>query len=309
MNLSKTLFIINPASHGGIGLNAWKQFQKQWLNQIDPQETVITQRPGHAREITISADGYDVIVAVGGDGTVREVISGIMDRKNPDLKLAIVPGGTGNDIGLNIGIKSVEQAVDALHKGHTQAFDIMRVDSQINGRSMSTYGFLSTALGFSAISMIRPWMKRILGPKGAYYFATILQIICYRPTRMILRAKDIKHDGKTWLILVGNAESLAGGSMRIAPGARTDDGELNISIFSKGSKIPMAYRIMAKIASGEHVKEPEVLYFPAKRIEVDSIPPAVVEVDGDLYGNTPATIQVYPRAMQIIVPAIQGKKV
>lgn len=298
--MSDALYIINPAGHGGAGIKAWEAFSALWPHPIDPKNAIVTERPGHAREIASSAEGYETLVAVGGDGTVGEVISGIMSRGHPALKLGTVPAGTGNDIGRNIGIRSVDDAVRALRGGRTKAFDIIRVDSRVDGRPAQTYGFLCSAVGFSAIPMIRPWMKRLLGPTGAYYLATILQIIAYQDTYMTVRTESREHKGRTWLILVGNAESTAGGSMRLAPGARTDDGELNISVFPTGSRIGMATRLMPKIASGQHVNEPDIDYFPASSVKIESEPPAVVELDGDLRGTTPATISVCPQAVRIV---------
>jgi len=90
--------------------------------------------------------------------------------------------------------------------------------------------------------------------------------------------------------------------MRLAPGALIDDGELNITIFPDGSRIKMGSKIMPKIASGDHVKEPEISYFTGKTITIDSDPPVVIDLDGDLRGTTPATIAVCPRAIRILTP-------
>lgn len=300
--MSDVLYIINPAGHGGAGTKAWNAFEESWSDPIDPDHVIITERPGHAREITASSKGYTTITAVGGDGTVGEVMSGIMDRQESEIQLAIIPAGTGNDIARNLGIRSIEDAVDALRNRRPRAVDIMRVESTIDDRPIQTYGFLAAAVGFSSIPKIRPWMKRLLGPAGAYYLATILQVIAYQPTHLRLRSEDKEHRGRSWMILVGNVESTAGASMRLAPGARFDDGELNISIFPSGSRISLPTRLMPKIASGEHINEPDVAYFPGKKIEIESDPPAVVELDGDLRGWTPATITVCPRAVQILTP-------
>lgn len=307
--MSDVLFIINPAGHGGAGFKAWEAFEELWPDPINSDDVVVTQRPGHAREIATTAEGYRTIAAVGGDGTVGEVMSAIMDRRAPDIKLAIIPAGTGNDIARNVGIGSIDIALDAMQHGQPQAVDIMRVDSRVDDQPTHHYGFLACAVGFSSIPMVRPWMKRLLGPAGAYYLATILQIIFYKPTEMTLQSEAREHKGHSWLILIGNAESTAGGSMCLAPGARTDDGELNISIFPAGSRISLPTRLMPKIASGEHVNEPDVSYFPGKRIEIESDPPAVVELDGDLCGWTPATITVCPRAVQIMTPETETEKV
>ena len=88
--------------------------------------------------------------------------------------------------------------------------------------------------------------------------------------------------------------------MRIAPGARTDDGELNITIFPVKSKLRMITRLLPKVATGEHIQEPGVSYFPAKSVEIDSDPPAILELDGDIFGTTPATFTVCPGALRVL---------
>ena len=125
-----TLFIINPAGHGGTGTTTWERFQALWPHPIGPEHAIVTERPGHAREIALSAVGFDTLAAVGGDGTVADIMSGLLDRPGNKPKLAIVPAGTGNDIARNTGIGSTEDAVNALRKGRLRAFDVIRVDYQ-----------------------------------------------------------------------------------------------------------------------------------------------------------------------------------
>jgi diacylglycerol kinase family enzyme len=93
--MNDVLYIINPAGHGGAGFKAWESFKEIWSDPIDSEHFVFTERPGHAREIVNSNKGIEVFAAVGGDGTVGEIMSAMMDRGNPGLKLAIVPAGTG----------------------------------------------------------------------------------------------------------------------------------------------------------------------------------------------------------------------
>ncbi len=227
-------------------------------------------------------------------------MTAIMSREASDIELAIIPAGTGNDIARNVGVGSVKDAVVAMKEGKTSAFDIMQVESQLDGRRVINYAFLVGNVGFSSIPRIRPWMKRHLGASGAYYLATLIQLLLYKPTIITMKTEDREFSGRSWLIVVGNAESTAGGSMCLAPGAHIDDGELNITIFPYGSRTKMGMKIMPKIASGEHVNVPEVSYFPGKRIMIESDPPAVVELDGDIRGTTPVVFDVCPQAISII---------
>jgi len=307
--MTKILYVINPAAFGGQGSDVWDRFQSQWPYRLDPQDILITKRAGDAREIAASSKGYDVLAAVGGDGTAGEILSGILEHQESRPKLAIIPGGTGNDIARNAGIFSVEDAVAALRGNHTRTFDLFRVDCHVDGRAAHRYAFLGGNVGLSAraFSMLKPWMKRFLGPKGAYYLCMVLGIIAYRPRHMTARWADQAYSGRTWTIIVGNVERAAGGSMCIAPGARTDDGELNVTIVTSQSKMKIL-RKMPKIATGSHVDEPFVSYFPVKKIDVDSDPPAGLEIDGDIFGTTPATFTVCPRAVQILSPESSKNK-
>lgn len=290
------LFIVNPASNGGAGIKAWQTFQSTRPDPIDSSSVVFTEYPGHAREIAAASTAYDILAAVGGDGTVGEVISGIMDSKEPRARLAIIPCGTGNDVARDAGILSVSGAVSVLRKARSRPFDLIKVAKADEYR----YAFLFANAGFSAIPMLKPWMKRMLGAKASYYLATLLQVLLFHPPHMTLRIDGRKLEGPVFLVVAGNAEYAGGGSMRIAPGARTDDGELNISVVGKVRTGKVITRLFSSLAKGTHINEPEVSYLTGREIEISSEPPAVLDLDGELFGTAPATISVCPKALHII---------
>ncbi len=298
--MTKILFVINPAGHGGAGIKVWEKLQAEWREQIDSEDVIFTERQGHSREIASSAKGYDILTAVGGDGTVGEIMSGILDHHSPHPKLGIIPAGTGNDIARNLGNFPFERAVDALRGDSVREVDLIRVDCDVEGRMAHRYSYLLAAVGFTAIPMIRPWMKRWLGPTGAYYLATILQMVVYRPPNLTVRWDDQVYSGRVGMVVVGNVERTAGGSMCLSPGARDDDGELHVSIIPCRSKLAMAYEVFPNVASGEHVNVPGVLYFETRKIEIESESPALIDIDGDLFGTTPATFTVCPKAVKVL---------
>ena len=104
------------------------------------------------------------------------------------------------------------------------------------------------------------------------------------------------------MVITANVERTSGGSMCLAPGARFDDGELNVSIIPFQTKLRDVPTMLPKVPSGGHVAEPGVMFFPTKRMTVESDPPAVLDIDGDLFGTTPAVFEVCPRAAEIICP-------
>jgi diacylglycerol kinase (ATP) len=117
---------------------------------------------------------------------------------------------------------------------------------------------------------------------------------------MVVRVDGKEHVGKTYLVVAGNSEYAAGGCMRLSPGAITDDGVLNISIMKSASIYKVVTKLFAGIAAGTHINEPEVSYFTGRNIEVRSEPAAVLDLDGELFGTTPATISVCPLALEIL---------
>ena len=299
--MSRILYVVNPAAFGGHGSNAWERFSARWPDPLDSEDVRVTGRPGDARRIAAAAEGYDILVAVGGDGTAGEVLSGMMEHAEPRPRLGLVPAGTGNDIARNVGVFSVEDAVAALRVGHARAFDLVRVDCTVNDRPAHRYAFVAVNVGFSAVAlrMLRPWMKRWLGATAAYYLAAVLGTFAYRPPVMTVRWDGQAYAGPTWMVVIGNAERMSGGSMRIAPGARPDDGEANVTIVQSRSKARILLTLPT-VATGSHINRSFVRYFPAKHIEVTSDPPVGLEIDGDAFGTTPATFTVCPSAVRIL---------
>lgn len=294
--MTKTHYIINPASNGGAGLKVWEAFKSVWPEAIDPNEVSLTTRPVQAQHIAAGLDDCDVIVVAGGDGTVGEVMSGIMDLPEPRPKLAIIPCGTGNDIARCANFQTLEEAIEVLKMGTPRAFDLIRVQREAETR----YAFLFANAGFSSIPKMKPWMKRLLGATGAYYLATLLEVITFKPRHMKIAVDGQDYSAPTFLVIASNAEYAGGGSMRIAPGAKTDDGLLNVSIIKPVSIFKLVFKLFSSIADGSYVEEPEVTYLTGKEVEVSCAPPAVLDLDGELFGSSPATISVIPKGIEII---------
>ena len=304
--MDESLYIVNPAGHGGAGLKTWSAFQEAWGEPISADHVRVTEGPGHARELAAGTTGYEVIVAVGGDGTVGEIISGVLDREDARPRVAVVPGGTGNDIARNLGMGEIGHAVAALREGIPRAVDIIQVECDADGGRHRKFAFLFGSAGFSGLPRVKPWMKRWLGPAIAYNFATFVEILVFRAPHMTVRSKEEEFKGRSWMVVAGNAERISGGSVCIAPGANLEDGLLNVAIYPNRHRLLMLTRLFPKIPSGAQVEEPDVAYFRTGRITVESEPASLVDLDGDLVGTTPATFEVLPRAVEIMCLASES---
>jgi YegS/Rv2252/BmrU family lipid kinase len=300
--MRRILFIIKPGASGGQGEVTWNRFQSLWPDTIDPQDVIITEGPGHAREVAASAAGYDTLATVGGDGTVNEIMNGIMERDGSPLSLAIIPAGTGNDIARALGLFPVEKAVSILKSGNEMPFDLIRVDGEENGRKLKRYSLLASGMGFSASAITSPWAKRILGPKLAYYLNTVRAILAHRSPNMSVRWGEDLYEGRTWMIITANVESISGGSMRIAPGAHPQDGHLWVTIVEPAPKLTMMLKVLPKVAAGEHLNEKGFHFFPTERIEITSDVPTIMDIDGEVEWATKAAISIVPGAVRIVAP-------
>jgi diacylglycerol kinase (ATP) len=303
--MPKDLFIVNPAASGGRGEETWKRFLAEWANDIEPADVVVTTHVGQATEVVAASEGYERIVAVGGDGTINEILPGLMAHGAARPSLAIVPAGTGNDIARTIGVPlEVPEAITTLRQGHEGAFDVLQIDCRLNGRPTRTYALLSCGVGFSAAALgtVKPWMKRVLGPAGGYYLATLLAMAIYRFPEMTVRVEQGEYRGRAWIVVIGNAERVSGGSMCIAPGALMDDGIANFTLVPARAKLHSLFTLFPRMPSGAHTAEPGVEYFPGEWIEIESSPPASIEIDGNPFGETPMRCQLLHRAVRVACP-------
>ena len=296
----RRLFIVNPVARGGRGLASWQSIERQLADPDASNEVRFTTAPGAARVLAAEARAYTTLVAVGGDGTVGEVISGIMAQAEPRPRLAIVPTGTGNDIARQVGITTVAKALHLLTQGVPRAHDLFRVDFLAGGQAAHRYGFIYGTAGFTVNPMVKPWMKRWLNPTFAYRLGAVLAVAVFHPPTMVVKAAGRRFDGETWIVIAANTEWAGGASMRIAPGAATDDGQLNITVARARNRFEACFKLLTKVASGRHIGEPGVDFFPAEAVEVASTPPATIDIDGDVVGTTPATITIVPGALELL---------
>ena len=304
----RTLYIVNPAGFGGFSGDAWQEYILNWPDKISPENIAITTGPGDARRIAAASYGYDLLVAVGGDGTVGEVASGIMDitEKNvgiansPVPALAVIPGGAGNDVCRALGISSVAQAANAIKGGRKKPFDLIRVDCMHGDKSVRRYAMMFANVGFSSSALATPLLKRLLGGRLAYHFAIFLKLLVHKPPVLEFKTANMEFVEKKWTILIANIERAGGGGVCLAPGMQFDDGDMKLTIVPNKPKIQMLLAVLPKIAAGKHINEPDFDYFSATEASVGCAQKCELEIDGDTYGEAPATFTHCPGAIQVV---------
>ena len=311
------LVIINPESAGGETLKAWPGIASDLRTHFGAFKSVFTDAPGHGAEIAANAarQGIKLIIACGGDGTISEVANGIL-ASGQDSELGIVPSGTGGDFRRTLNIPArPRDAARILREGKTRRIDVGRVTFTRDTGEQDTRYFLGVAsFGMSADVIKRvktggtDWMP-IKGPgwlTGRLSFgASMIQTAVQASATQVIIQLDDEPDRRLKVanLCIANARYFGGG-MKIAPEAKLTDGKFDvISIGDLG-----ALRIVAnapRLYLGSHLSMRDVGHALARKVvarpavKTDDI---LLEVDGELPGQLPATFQVVPQGLRVRCP-------
>ena len=304
MAAKRILLIANPASGQHRGERRLAQASERLASLGHAVTGTLTESAGHATRLAKSnAPDFEIIAALGGDGTVNEVANGLMAVEPGERPtLATLPVGTGNDVALTYGLAHFESAIDALAKGSTRTLDVIHVQLMRDGKSVTRHALLFVAAGFAAevIRKTGPRVKRIFGRRFSYSVGLFRALASFRAPEFSVKWDGGETSGRMFQVCAGNTEFAAGGVMRISPGARPDDGLLNISLVDALGRLQIVRRFPS-ILSGGYVEDERVDYFTGKRLEIDAVPPAELQADGDIIGTTPATVELLPGTLQLVV--------
>jgi len=284
----KTLFIVNPVAGRSKSLNIWNKIKDHIRF---PFEYVLTKAPGEAKDIAAGAcnRGFTRVVAVGGDGTVSEVVNGLAFS---DMEMGIIPAGTGNDFIRTVGIPNDPNgALAVLEEGYSEYMDL--------GRHEKGFFINVAGVGLDAeVARATNEDVKFLTGTPAYVFALVMTLLRFSP-----REAAVEIDGKTihrrlWLVSVGNAKYYGGGMM-ICPDAVVDDGLLEIGMVNDMSRLEIL-RFLPRVFSGGHKNHPAFEVFRGKQVKISFETPTAAHADGDYIGVTPASFSIMPRALKVI---------
>jgi YegS/Rv2252/BmrU family lipid kinase len=250
----------------------------------------------YARQAVV--EGYDVVIAAGGDGTVSEVANGLAGS---EVALGMFPIGTTNVWALQMGISplwplrqhSLLEAAKVLAEGHIRRVDL----GQINGR----YFLLWAGVGLDAkiTEEVEPEAKKRLGVL-AFVIAGIMVAKEFAGTKVQVTIDGCEVNRRAILIVASNAQRYAG-FMRLAAQARLDDGLLDVLIF-KGQGFPATLRHLFSVLTNRHLRDPQVEYYQAQRVKIGAAKPLSVHADDEPFTTTPVEIGIVPRALRVVVP-------
>jgi YegS/Rv2252/BmrU family lipid kinase len=267
-------------------------------------EYLITEAPGHAIELAESAasNGYDILLSVGGDGTLHEVVNGVYSAgRISNLPLGIIGTGTGSDYIRSVGISHhYQQACERVFNHEKMMLDIGLVEYMKNGQPRSKIFVNFAGLGFDA-EVVKATTQRFkrLGSKMSYLAGLLSNFVLYRNKSVSLAVDGEAINNKMCTVLVSNGK-YGGGSMMVAPQADLKDGLLDVIMINNISK-PDLLLSLPRIYKGTHLTHPKVTTRKAREIRVETKQTAAVQADGELLGETPARFNILPGAMTLIV--------
>lgn len=297
----KALLIVNPAA----GPHRLPEGPETLRAALGPllAGVAMTGGPGDAEQAAreASARGFDAIFVAGGDGTLNEVVNGLMAADGDPaslLPVGLIPQGTQNVLAHELGLPHGDLAatVALLRAGRTRRLDV--------GKAGGRHFLLMAGFGFDALvvrEVLRP-MKTLIGP-AAYAFATLGALAKCRSTSLHLHLDDEEIQVEAYLVVVANAASYAYRQIKMAPFAALDDGWLDVCVFERPflDRVGFATQMMAVVAR-RHLRDPRVRYYRARRVRLESDPPMSGQIDGDISEETPLEITLSPRALPVFVP-------
>jgi YegS/Rv2252/BmrU family lipid kinase len=243
-----------------------------------------------------------LLVAVGGDGTVNEVASGIAGIDG--VELAVIPRGTGVDFVRTYGIPSkLDAAVEVAVRGATREIDAGRVGYRAwSGEAEEGWFVNAAGAGMSgAVAKRTNESSKAFGGKVSYLWSTLAVFARWRNTEVRVSVDDETRAGRMHEIVVANGRYLGGGMM-LTPEAEPDDGLFDVLLIGDITKADLV-RTLPKIYRGTHLPHPKAEALRGRVVMVETDEPVPVELDGEQPGTTPARFEVVPGALQLRVPA------
>ena len=309
-NHPRTFIIANPASGNGRVGRDWARIFPQIKGIYGGDFDVkMTEGPGHGTDLATEAveEGYELVVALGGDGTVNEVVNGLLGPSgvpNQATVLGILPVGTGNDLARALGIpREFPRAVEALNTDGVRRVDVGRVVLSSHDAPSPVRYFLNSANFGSGGAIVDRVNKtpKVLGPQLSYLWGIISTMITY-DNPIISYSIDDEDEGSATIndFIIANGKYFGGG-LKPAPDAQMDDGLFDVVILGDIGFLECLMNL-PRLKRGTHLEHPKVKVRRGQRIMARANVPVQIEADGDLVGCLPATFEIIPRALWVKQP-------
>ena len=299
----KAVFLVNPASAGGATGRRWPELARRAAALGLTGDALFSEEPAHLRELARQAagGGASLLVAVGGDGTVNEVVNGLAEADGTEL--AVLPRGTGVDFVRTFGIPTkLEDAVRVALEGRTREIDLGRVGYRSwQGRLEEAFFANIASVGMTgAIAQRVNQSKAGWGIRVSYLWATLAVFARWQNTEVRVSVDDEIRGGRMHDVIVANCRFFGAGMM-ICPEASPEDGLFDVLLIGDVTKGDLV-KTLPKIYRGTHLPHPRAELLRGTVVSVDADDALPVELDGEQPGTTPVRFDVVPKALRLRVP-------
>lgn len=308
MSNPKWMVIANPKAGKNKVLEEWHLIDSALKGAGVEFDSVFSKSKYHSIELAVKAvrDGYRNIIAVGGDGTIHEVVNGIFLQKEvptDDIRLGVIPAGSGNDWVKMYGIPAdYMKCAEIIAAGRVVKQDIFRVDVVESKVKQSRYMINGSGVGLDAVICRECNAMKEKGQSGKWIYVKAAAKSFLKMSPKLFRVEvdgEIFFEGKALSVALANGV-YSGGGMIQAPDAVMDDGVVNVTVIGNMSRPKILVRFK-ELFSGRIYQIPDIYHTVGKSVKIsidgDEFP---VEVDGEVVGGTPVELTVLPKALSIV---------
>ena len=295
--MKKLYLTVNPFGGHKKGPKILKEVMPLFDENNIQLNVIETEYAGHNKKIAMEVDmnGYDGFCCIGGDGTMSEVINGVMNRKDLDrFPLGLITGGTGNSFMHDINCLDPIEATKRIIDGKRRKIDIFSCKTP----DKLFYGFNILGWGIPTDANLLADKMRWIGSQR-YNLASILEVLSHRKrfARVSIDNNSIASD---FAFIIGCNTIHTGKGMKMAPLARLDDGLIDLIIVRKVSRFKLL-KLFPKVFAGNHISDPGVDYRQVKKFSILPEKDRQLNIDGEVLGTTPVEVEVLPQEIELMV--------
>ncbi len=263
---------------------------------------LFSRAPGELTELARRAaeDGAELLVVVGGDGSVNEVVNGVAGR--PGVELAVIARGTGWDFARSLGLPhKIDDAVAVALRGRTRSIDLGRVTyhSWAGGEAQAWFANVASVGMSGAIAQRANDTNKALGGKVSYVWATFAVFARWSNTEVTVTVDDERRVARMHDVVVANGPYFGGG-MKICPDADPADGSFDVLLIGDLTKRDLLLTL-PKTFRGRHLPHPKAELLRGSTVSVETPEPLPIQLDGEQPGTTPARFELVPQALRVRV--------
>ena len=295
--MTKILLIANPKS-GTINFNSAINSVNKYFKRYGIESTLITtDYNGHAKDVVKneSLTTFDSVCAMGGDGTLFEVLNGMLSKSVEDrIPISVIPNGTGNSFMKTVGATKQESAVKIIAENSSRKIDVMKAScGQKDFFSLNLIGWgMATDISVFAEKL------RVFGGQR-YNIASFFEIIKNKRRVAKITIDGVERESDFAFIIACNTKYV-GKDMKMAPNAIIDDGLIDLIIVKKASSLTL-FSVFPKLFDGSHVDHDACEYVHCKSFSIDPVDKGRLNIDGEIIGTSPVSVTLIKGGVELII--------